>query len=96
MVQNEEFWNWLENYRPEEQDQPEPATRDRYAHLVAAKSVGYLPVTDEQLMDAGLVQDTRGPYVATWKPTRRYRVSAWWAHLRWRAGELIAGQRFEE
>lgn len=63
-----------------------------FENLSAVKAGGYLVVSDEVLMDAGLIPDTR----PKWKPTWRYRISSWWWNRRTDLGEIIAGRRFEE
>lgn len=60
--------------------------------LSAKKLTAYIPVTDEQLMDAGAIPDNRPLIRTPWR--RRLR---WWIEIRReRLGELIAGRRFDE
>lgn len=60
--------------------------------LNARKAGGYILVSDEQLMDAGMIPDTRAPYPLSWRMRVRLKVALW----RIRLGEIIAGQRFGE
>lgn len=92
--QGSEFQDWLAGRIDERrlEDESDLASLTKYADLSAVKVTGYLQVTDEQLMDAGLLPDTR----AKWKPTWRYRLSSWWWNRRTDLGEIIAGRRFEE
>jgi hypothetical protein len=63
------------------------------AVLQVRKLVAYLPVTDEQLMDAGMMPDTRP---ALPRPPWRRRLR-WWVEVqRERLGEFIAGRKFED
>lgn len=61
--------------------------------LRAVKLGGYLHISDEVLMDQGLIPDTRPP-AAPW--SRRARLSWWWANTRERIGEWVAGRRFDD
>lgn len=61
--------------------------------LKAVKHGSFIRVSDEILMDQGLIPDTRPP-APRW--SRRRRLSWWWAERRERLGEWVAGRRFDE
>jgi hypothetical protein len=60
--------------------------------LQVIKLTAHLPVTDEQLMDAGMMPDTRPPVIVPWRSRLRWKLDA----ARERLGEFIAGRRFDE
>jgi hypothetical protein len=70
-------------------------TEDRFDPRVlhVRKVTAYLAVPNELLMDAGAIEDTRPPLP---RPSRRRRLHWWWQGVRVRAGETIAGQRFDD
>ncbi len=61
--------------------------------LRAVKFGGYIQVSEEVLMDQGLIPDTRPPLPP---PPWRTRLR-WWVEVRReRLGEIIAGRRFDD
>ena len=58
-------------------------------------SVG-LQMSDEQLMDMGMIPDTRPPAPVPIRPNWRTRARLKVALLRIRLGEIVAGQTFED
>jgi len=61
--------------------------------LRAVKRTSYIQVSDEVLMDAGLIPDTRDPLP---RPSWRTRLR-WWVEVqRERLGERIGGRRFDD
>jgi hypothetical protein len=61
--------------------------------LRAVKFGSYIQVSDELLMDQGLIPDTRPPVPP---PPWRTRLCWWVEGRRERVGEIIAGRRFDE
>lgn len=55
--------------------------------LVVTKYSGYLAVSDDVLMDAGVIPDTRPPVRTPWRRCLRWRWLVW----RERAGRKIGG-----
>jgi hypothetical protein len=53
---------------------------------------GFIQVSDEVLMDQGVIPDTRPPYRSSW----RVRWSLKWWDWRERLGEKIAGRKFDD
>lgn len=73
-----------------------PAGPPSEAAIRVVKSAFYIPISNELLMDYGLIEDTRPP---TPPPSRRTRLRRRWADrarsARTRLGEVIAGRKFE-
>jgi len=62
--------------------------------ISVVKSTSYVQVSDEVLMDAGLIPDTRPPL--PWRTRLRYRWKAAVHRARTRLGEIVAGRRFDD
>lgn len=61
---------------------PDPAAPELTVHKMAS----YMVVSDELLMDAGLIPDTRPPAPP---PSRRTRLRWWWTAWRERVGRRV-------
>lgn len=52
---------------------------------------GFVPVSTEMLMDAGVIPDTRPPVVVPWRFRVRWRWQAWRERVGRAVGTWIAG-----
>lgn len=59
--------------------------------IVVTKTSAILPMSDDQLMDAGIIPDTRPPVRIPWRRRARWRWLAWRERAGRRVGGWIAG-----
>ena len=55
------------------------------------KHSGFIPLSEDQLMDAGIIPDTRPPVYTSWRTRLRWRWAAWRERIGRRVGGWIAG-----
>lgn len=60
-------------------------------HIRVIKHAAYLPVSDELLMDAGVIPDTRPPVHIPWRSRLRWRISERRERVGRKVGGWIAG-----
>lgn len=89
--------SWLEDYLAEHDTWHTHTPHDNltWPRITGSKQTAYLLVSDELLMDAGVIPDTRPPR----KPPSRRERFRWWRqdkreHLAQRLYERLSGQHF--
>lgn len=65
-------------------------------HVRVVKHAAYVPVSDELLMDAGVIPDTRPPVRIPWHRRLRWRWQEWRERFGRKVGGWIAGVDLSE
>ena len=69
---------------------------DDQTPITVIKHAAYLPFSDEQLMDAGVIPDTRPPVHIPWRSRLRWRISERRERVGRKVGGWIAGVDLSE